>query len=303
MRIRSTKPEFWRSKTIAQLPWDVRLVLKGLESYVDDNGVGKDDLALIAADVFPRDLSRDPRDTLARLSEAISTIATEGLIARYTINGEDLLYVDKWKDIQRIDKPGRGRFPRPDGTTEYSQTVNRESYGKARETVASPPETLAPVTGEQGSSGTEEQRNRGADDSVPLPPEPPVDDWVAGEVVVDAPTVIDNPPKPAKRYASQAAKSVVRQELGNDYSDAALNRLGVQVENLSRQGKPDHLIRETLREWERRPNCERPEFIPTVYDDLIKKSHATTATNGHDAKVNDYLAFATPTQNHLEIEQ
>lgn len=139
-------------------------------------------------------------------------------------------------------------------------------------------------------------------DDVPLPPEPPVDDWVAGEVVVDAPTVIDNPPKPAKRYASPAAKSVVRQELGNDYSDAALNRIGAQVENLSRQGKPDHLIRETLREWERRPNCERPEYIPTVYDDLIKKSHATTATNGHDDKVNSYLAFATPTQNHLEIE-
>lgn len=140
-------------------------------------------------------------------------------------------------------------------------------------------------------------------DDVPLPPEPPVDDWVAGEVVVDAPTVIDNPSKPAKRYASQAAKSVVRQELGNDYSDAALNRIGAQVENLSRQGKPDHLIRETLREWERRPNCERPEFIPTVYDDLVKASRSSPATSGHDAKVNDYLAFATPTQNHLEIEQ
>ncbi len=140
-------------------------------------------------------------------------------------------------------------------------------------------------------------------DDVPLPPEPPVDDWVAGELVVDAPTVIDNPPKPPKRYASPAAKSVVRQELGNDYSDAALNRIGVQVENLSRQGKPDHLIRETLREWERRPNCERPEFIPTVYDDLVKASRSSPATSGHDAKVNDYLAFATPTQNHLEIEQ
>ncbi|MBN7466111.1 hypothetical protein I3U66_10915, partial [Mycobacteroides abscessus subsp. massiliense] len=49
MRIRSTRPEFWRSKTIAQLDWDVRLVLKGLEAYVDDNGVGKDDIELIAA--------------------------------------------------------------------------------------------------------------------------------------------------------------------------------------------------------------------------------------------------------------
>jgi hypothetical protein len=157
MRIRSTKPEFWTSKTIAALPWDVRLVLKGLESYVDDNGVGKDDLALIASDVFPRDLVANPRDTLARLSEAISLLSERGLIARYERDGEDLLYIDKWKQLQRIDKPGKGRFPRPDGTYEYQEDVNRETYRSPRDTLASHPEMVAPVTGEQRNRGTEEQ--------------------------------------------------------------------------------------------------------------------------------------------------
>ena len=151
MRIRSTKPEFWRSKTIAQLDWGTRLVLKGLESYVDDNGVGKDDLALIASDVFPRDLSANPRETLARLSEAISTLFDHALIARYRADGEDLLYIDRWNSQQRIDKPGKGRFPRPDGTFEYQEDVNRDSYAKPRETDGSPPETHAPGTGEQGN--------------------------------------------------------------------------------------------------------------------------------------------------------
>lgn len=167
MRIRSTKPEFWRSKTIAAVPWDVRLVLKGLESYVDDNGVGKDDIALIAADVFPRDLSANARDTLARLSEAISTLISAGLVVRYEVDDEALLYIDRWKDIQRIDKPAKGRYPRPDGSFEYSETVNRESYANPRETVASPPETLAPVTGEQGNRGTEEKSIRSAKPSTP----------------------------------------------------------------------------------------------------------------------------------------
>jgi len=157
MRIRSTKPEFWRSKTIAQLEWADRFVLKGLESYVDDNGVGKDDLALIAADVFPRDLSASPRDTLARLSEAISRLHSGGLIARYAIEGESLLYIDRWKSIQRIDKPGRGRFRRPDGTLEYDEEVNRESYASPREGVASPPVVLAPGAVEQWNRGTGEQ--------------------------------------------------------------------------------------------------------------------------------------------------
>jgi hypothetical protein len=154
VRIRSTKPEFWRSKTIAALPWDVRLVLKGLESYVDDNGVGKDDLPLIAADVFPRDLSANPRDTLARLSEAISILDEGGLVVRYELDGEDLLYIDRWNKQQRIDKPARGRFRRPDGTLEYSEEVDRASYASPRDGLASPPEVLAPGTGEQGNRGT-----------------------------------------------------------------------------------------------------------------------------------------------------
>ncbi|WP_229382304.1 hypothetical protein [Microbacterium schleiferi] len=147
MRIRSTKPEFWRSSRIASVGWDARLVLKGLESYVDDNGVGKDDLALIVGDVFPRDMLANPRDTLARVSEAISDLHQAGLIHRYEVDGTELLYISFWEDVQRIDKPGKGRFPRPDGTFDYKASVIRES-------VANPRESVAPGTGEQGNRGT-----------------------------------------------------------------------------------------------------------------------------------------------------
>ncbi|WP_288436717.1 hypothetical protein [uncultured Gordonia sp.] len=159
MRIRSTKPEFWRSKTIAALPWDVRLVLKGIESYVDDNGVGKDDIALIAADVFPRDLSANPPETLARLSEAISQLSRGGLVTRYEWEGDDFIYVERWKELQRIDKPTKGRFPRPDGTMNYADPVIRENYRNPREDFGNPPEKVAPGTGEQGNRGTGEKRS------------------------------------------------------------------------------------------------------------------------------------------------
>ncbi|UZF57690.1 hypothetical protein LH935_06810 [Gordonia polyisoprenivorans] len=172
MRIRSTKPEFWRSKTIAALPWDVRLVLKGIESYVDDNGVGKDDIALIAADVFPRDLSANPPETLARLSEAISQLSRGGLVTRYEWEGDDFIYVERWKELQRIDKPTKGRFPRPDGTMNYADPVIRENYRNPREDFGNPPEKVAPGTGEQGNRGTGEntppvpaQPHQGAGDS------------------------------------------------------------------------------------------------------------------------------------------
>ena len=149
MRIRSTKPEFWRSERIASVSWDARLVLKGLESYVDDNGVGKDDIALIVGDIFSRDMLASPRETVARVSEAISQLSEAGLLWRYEVETTRLLYIAWWESIQRIDKPGKGRFPRPDGTLGYGESEIRESVAKCRESVA-------PGTGEQGNRGTEE---------------------------------------------------------------------------------------------------------------------------------------------------
>lgn len=151
MRIRSTKPEFWKSRRIASVSWDARLVLKGLESYVDDNGVGVDDIELIVTDVFPRDMFANPRETVARVSEAITELHQAGLVHRYEARGDKLLYISWWESTQRIDKAGKGRNPRPDGTFDYKESEIRES-------VASPPETLAPGTGEQGNRGTGEEK-------------------------------------------------------------------------------------------------------------------------------------------------
>ena len=156
MRIRSTKPEFWRSERIARVSWDARLVLKGLESFVDDNGVGRDDLALIVGDLFQRDLVREPSRTLARVSESISELNEAGLLHRYRADDTDLLFLSFWESVQRVDKPQPGRFPRPDGTLHYKESMIREPVAIIRE----PSRTLAPGTEEQGNRGTGEQGTR-----------------------------------------------------------------------------------------------------------------------------------------------
>ncbi|MEU2106447.1 hypothetical protein [Nocardia sp. NPDC019255] len=153
MRIRSTKPEFWRSERIADLSWDARFVLKGLESYVDDNGVGKDDVALVVADVFPRDMVREPSRTLARVSEAISELHQKGFVHRYEADGTRLMYLSWWESFQRIDKPTKGRFPRPDGTLNYKDSSIGDSLASPRESSGA----LAPGTEEQGNRGSEEE--------------------------------------------------------------------------------------------------------------------------------------------------
>jgi hypothetical protein len=254
MRIRSTKPEFWRSKTIATLSWEARLVLKGLESYVDDNGVGKDDLALIAADVFPRDLSASPRETLERLSEAISALSEAGLIARYEVDGESLIYIDRWKDIQRIDKPGRGRFPRPDGTLQYSEDVNRDSYAKPRESVARATEVLAPGTGEQGNRGTGERgRSRQASNSLAPGREPrPTLDEISGTAHSPA----------AHKHVQAYAKTCAKRPPGS-----VLRKLGAGVDELLAASYEPQQIDAALTEWGRKGIGA--QHLPSVAHEMV----------------------------------
>ncbi len=155
MRIRSIKPEFWRSEAIARLPWSARLLFIALWSYVDDNGVGRDNEKLIVADVFP--LEDDPRETLATVSRDLRTLAEAGRIVRYTADGRALLAVVNFSEHQKIDKPNKPRYPGPDAAEPPLTCESRDS----RETLAtvSPQsrETPPPGAGEQRSRGTEEQ--------------------------------------------------------------------------------------------------------------------------------------------------
>ncbi|OBI95573.1 hypothetical protein [Mycobacterium sp. 1465703.0] len=290
MRIRSTKPEFWRSRRIAAVDWEDRFVLKGLESYVDDNGVGKDDIELIVGDLFQRDLVREPSRTLARVSEALRRLHEAGLLWRYEVDGTALLYVSFWESAQRVDKPNPGRLPRPDGTLNYKESVIGESFANIRE----PSRTFAPGTEEQGNRGTGEQTTTARENDEPAPPEPQgvVDD----EVLNSAPEFVDNPSRPTPPKPTDAARTVVRTTLGTGYPRTTIDRLAVQVTKLARERHPDALIREALREWDRRADCTKAEFLPTVLGDIVKRSRAAPATNGHDDKVNGYLAFANQTR-------
>ena len=143
MRIRSIKPEFWRSEDIADLTVEDRLLFIGLWSYVDDNGVGIDRLADVCADLFALDLERDPPETFARVSRGLQNLSEAGRIVRYTVEGKSYLHITNWSKHQRIDKPNKARYPHPDAENatirEEAATPSRHSReGLARAPNLSP---------------------------------------------------------------------------------------------------------------------------------------------------------------------
>ena len=132
MRIRSIKPEFWRSDDIDALSIPDRLLFIGLWSYVDDNGVGLFSLKDIAADLFAGDMARDSQETLRRVSEGLGTLSRHGLIEVYRVDDKDYLHVTHWSRHQKITHPGKPRYPLPDKGSEppltlFAETLQRPS--------------------------------------------------------------------------------------------------------------------------------------------------------------------------------
>ncbi|MFJ8815462.1 hypothetical protein [Amycolatopsis thermoflava] len=150
MRIRTIKPEFWRSEDVTALPMDMRLLFIGLWSYVDDNGVGIDDERLIAADLFA--LEDDPTAIREFIREGLATLSRGLQIVRYQVDGKRLLFITNWDKHQKIDKPNKPRLPRPD-------TIPTRPNGNPEPEFPTPSrdrrETPAPGTGEQRNRGTE----------------------------------------------------------------------------------------------------------------------------------------------------
>lgn len=64
------------------------------------------------------------------------------------------------------------------------------------------------------------------------------------------------------------------------YPRTTIDRLAVQVGELAREGHPEPRIREALVEWDRRSGDMKPEYLPTVLGDVVKRSRAAPGSPG-----------------------
>ncbi len=188
MRIRSIKPGFWRSDDVTCLPWDNRLLFIGLWSYVDDNGVGIDKLALIAADLFAADVEREPSETFARVSRGLQSLADSGRITRYTIASKALLYVTNWDLHQRIDKPNKPRYPLPTRENDTNHATLAPPSRNPRESP-SPGVVEERIKGEEEERGSLREPERGHARATRLPADwQPADD-LASQMSTECPGI------------------------------------------------------------------------------------------------------------------
>jgi hypothetical protein len=156
-RIRTIKPEFFTSLTVASLPIEARLTFVGLWTHVDDEGRCVDDARLIKAAVWPLDdrLSTDIELDLKRLSES-------SLILRYRVADRSYLAVRGWAEHQRINRPTKSKLPAPPAATEPPPASDGTSPPTAETTGQAIPEPPGSETSPQPhahlSEGSRQER-------------------------------------------------------------------------------------------------------------------------------------------------
>ncbi|MFD5566602.1 hypothetical protein [Streptomyces cadmiisoli] len=108
-RIRTIKPEFFTSLTIADLTPEQRLTFIGLWTHVDDAGRCVDEPRLIKAAIWPID-----DRTAADIEIDLKALTESSLITRYTLNRKRYIAVTNWKEHQRINRPTDSKIPAPE---------------------------------------------------------------------------------------------------------------------------------------------------------------------------------------------
>lgn len=108
-RIRTIKPEFFTSPTVAELSLRSRLTFIGLWTYVDDAGRGYDEARLVKAAVWPL----DDEVTHEHVADDLDELAGTGVIERWhdAATGRSLLRVRSFAEHQRVNKPTPSKLP------------------------------------------------------------------------------------------------------------------------------------------------------------------------------------------------
>lgn len=153
-RIRTIKPDFFRSKTVARLTAEERITFIGLWCHVDDDGRCELDLELIKADVWPR--SRSICDILTDLvalereSLIIHYVLTEPAVSAPTLlTDRSLICVTGFSEHQRINRRTPSKLPTPrDGRITPLSSV----FAKLTESTVNTHGTLSEDSSTQNAS-------------------------------------------------------------------------------------------------------------------------------------------------------
>src|SRR5688500_9820882 len=109
-RIRSLKPDFFRSRSLRRVSREARWTFAGLWCEADDYGNGVDDAHVLAGSIWPG----DPDIGAVEVEQHLSELERTGHLLRYEADdGERYYHVTNWEKHQNMGRRAAARYPAP----------------------------------------------------------------------------------------------------------------------------------------------------------------------------------------------
>lgn len=156
-RIRTIKPEFWRSPSTASVgPWG-RLLYIAMWNWADDHGRAEWTPRELLGFAFPHD-SESPC-TEADFPRLLAEVRDAFEVKFYTHRGRRFYEIPAWSEHQKTEKRAGDKFPHADDLESMPDQGIPGSVGASAGIGG-----ISETSGGNGSAGTGEQGNRGTEE-------------------------------------------------------------------------------------------------------------------------------------------
>ncbi len=204
-RIRTIKPEFFRSRSLARCSREARTTFQGLWCEADDHGRGIADARLLKGSIWPLDDDISVADVDAHMME----LAQTEHVVLYEVGGEAFYEIQKWEKHQAAAyRRGEAVHPAP-----AEGTVQQVAHDQTCKEVRDARPVVLEGKGMEGKG-----RECDADEAVASPPPPRRRDPVLDEAEgILKHWTEHTTPKPVQSHWPEAVRTVAKfLRAGND---------------------------------------------------------------------------------------
>lgn len=166
-RIRTIKPGFYASESLAEVSIYAERTFGGLITLVDDSGRIKDNAAIIHGAIW----ALRPAHTAVDVESDLIQLEKAGLICRYTVNGKRYLHLVTFAEHQKISHATESKLPECPHEIHGRYLRDRLAYGEVPESSGKTPEDSGELplgSGSGSGSGIERSPAPAAEPLAPL---------------------------------------------------------------------------------------------------------------------------------------
>lgn len=171
-RIRSIHPDALKSEKLAASSAEAERCYWRLSTHCDDAGICEDDPQILAAFLFPR----SDKITGKVVDGWLGELHAVGLIVRYKTDSGAFLYITRWADYQRPNRPTPSKYPPP------PEPLPEHSLSHPGALPLGVGEGVGEGEGDSNNGAHAPSRPRGTRIPIPFHVSEPMQEWAAREI-------------------------------------------------------------------------------------------------------------------------